>query len=284
MAFMSENKSNNKHFLKVIIISLGILFVVGGIAPYIYSYFSPDELSFQNDWHAEPEVGLEIPVILKTEPSLVNLEKEPTKNKLVTTPPPSEVKKSSKPLPTLHESDTFFLNKIAQQQALFKPVDIIRNMVVFVDNFSRGELQLNFSPVVKPNGKFSVTKQKNITYINSNSYKRYDMLANAVHNIDVDNFIALYILITPLLDEAYKEIGYSTGNFTATFEKAIKHILETPIIYYKLELTSPSVMYQYADKILEALPDTQKLMLRMGPNNLQLIKNKLQTILDELQQ
>jgi hypothetical protein len=60
-------------------------------------------------------------------------------------------------------------------------------------------------------------------------------------------------------------------------------VLETPIIFYQLELTLPSVMYQYADEHLESLPDTQKLLLRMGPDNLQMIKFKLRQIQNELQ-
>ena len=60
-------------------------------------------------------------------------------------------------------------------------------------------------------------------------------------------------------------------------------MLETPIIHYKLAVSSSSVTYKYVDKNLELLPDTQKQLLRMGPDNLKLIKEKLQEIQIELE-
>ncbi|WP_022941483.1 DUF3014 domain-containing protein [Psychromonas hadalis] len=280
---MAEENINNKKNSKVIIIILGVLLVVGGVAPYLSSYFFSEPLSFQDELRGESEIQPEITVNIsekKRVNTTISIKKEPNVITRV-----SETEKNSEPLPTLHESDPFLLNKITQpqQKALFVSTDIIRNMVVFIDNFSRGELLLNFSPVIKPDGQFKVTKQKNSLYINTDSYQRYERYANALDAIDIDAFIDLYVLLTPLLEQAYQEIGYPTGHFSGTFEKAIEHLLETPIIYYKLEVISPSVMYQYTDETLEALPDTQKLMLRMGPNNLHVIKIKLQAILDELQ-
>jgi hypothetical protein len=42
-------------------------------------------------------------------------------------------------------------------------------------------------------------------------------------------------------------------------------------------------MYKYADPELEALPDAQKLLLRMGPDNILKLKTKLQQIQSALQ-
>jgi hypothetical protein len=42
------------------------------------------------------------------------------------------------------------------------------------------------------------------------------------------------------------------------------------------------VYYQFADPRLEALPGAQKQLVRMGPENTRLIKNKLRSLLDAL--
>lgn len=286
---MLEEDSNNKNSSRMIIIVLGTLLIIGGIAPYIASYFFSESLYFQDELSGESEVQTDSMSTQIQSTSVattivpVELKSKQPKQTLITDATKSETEKSSPALPTLDESDPFFLNEIAPPEKLFVSLDIIRNIVVFVDNFSRGDLLLKFSPVAKPSGFFEVTNQHGITYISDDSYQRYNRYADAVAAIDVDKFIELYTLLSPLFDAAYQEIGYPKGIFSTTFESAITHLLETPIIAYQLEVTSPSVMYRYADENLEALPDTQKLMLRMGPDNLQIIKAKLEQIKDELQ-
>lgn len=264
---------------------LGGLLIAAGLTSYISSY-----LSNQDSPKIESTIVVEVPSSELNTAIEVETDKHNTEvtNKVDLIDPQDEnasqqVVKTS--LPSLHDSDRFFLSELNRSslQSLFVPVDIIRNMVVFIDNFARGELVSNFSPLQKPTEQFSVIKHKDILIVNSDSYLRYDKYANAVSTIDTEKFIKLYTLLTPLIDEAYQEIGYPAGSFNQTFDKAIEHLLETPIIHYKLEVTSPSVMYQYADKNLESLPDTQKLLLRMGPYNLQMVREKLQEIQSELQ-
>lgn len=279
---MPAEKSSEKKLLKGIIIGIGVVSIGGGLAPLLLDTFSDDgpmtsneniivEVQEQAEVTIPPAAPQPIEVVTKTQ------------SKVESPPPPAAETKIT--LPHLLESDPFVLEKIASttEEVLFNPNDMINNIVVFVDNFSRGELVSNFSPLVKPNGSFSVTKQNGVLTIDSDSYRRYDSYANAVETIDVENFIDFYSLLSPLIDEAYQEIGYSAGAFNGTFEKAIDHLLQTPIIHYQLEVIAPSVTYQYADESLESLPDTQKLMLRMGPDNLQIVQEKLREIKSELQ-
>lgn len=278
-----ENKIKQKSF-KGTIIAIGTLAIGGGLAPLLLDYFSNDQPLSHNENIVREVEPQPIPVILKDVPPAQPIKKkELVLNK---TTKSDYHKPQRKPaLPTLQESDPFILQKIAltTEKNLFKPVGIINNFVVFIDNFSHGEVIGHFSPLVKPQGAFSVRKKNGVLTIDSNSYRRYDSYAHAVNSIDVDNFISFYTLLSPLIDQAYQEIGYPEGSFNSTFEKALDDILQTPIIHYKLELISPSVMYQYADKNLESLPDTQKLMLRMGPDNLQIVQKKLRKIKNELQ-
>ncbi|MCP5079033.1 MAG: DUF3014 domain-containing protein [Psychromonas sp.] len=283
---MSTSKNNSKKLITVGVLVIGGLFITAGLYPYIGEYVSSDA-TIEID---SKEVKAESHAVAATDTTSVSLTETSSNNEQLVVESKNAIESGKQEinetvLPLLHESDTFFLSKINNktEQSLFVPLDIIRNMVVFVDNFSRGELVANFSPLEKPKGQFTVTEQDGTIIIDTDSYLRYDKYAKAINSLDAERFIEIYSLISPLIDEAYQEIGYPTGSFNHTFDKAINHLLDTPIIYYNLELTSPSVMYQYADENFESLPDTQKLMLRMGPDNLQMVQRKLQEIQNELQ-
>ena len=60
-------------------------------------------------------------------------------------------------------------------------------------------------------------------------------------------------------------------------------MLNAPIIREPIALVAPSAMYKFADPELEALPDAQKLIMRMGPDNILKLKTKLQQIQSALQ-
>jgi len=279
---MSVEKKSNKKFLKAIIISIGVVSIGGGLAPLLLDMYSNDgPMTNNKNIIIEPEEPVEVEVAI-TPPATQPVVATPQQHVVIA--PPAIVKEAP-PLPKLQNSDPFVLNRIASnaKASLFIPDNLISNFVVFIDNFSRGDLVSNFSPIVKPDGSFSVSKSNGVITIDDNSYRRYDSYADAINTIDVDHFIDFYTQLTPLIDEAYQEIGYSAGSFNGTFEKAIDHLLQTPIINYQLELIAPSVAYQYADQTLEALPATQKLMLRMGPDNLQVVQEKLREIKTELQ-
>lgn len=284
---MSGIKKNNNKPLKITILILGGLLIAAGITPYINSYLlTPKE---SNTEIISNEVVLSQnpqPFIETSQPQQpVQNEEDLREAQLIALQEIADSQDNKTPLPTLNSSDDFILENpsIADEKSLFVSLDIIRNIVVFIDNFAQGELVTKFSPLQKPDGEFSVDKEGNVISMNEESYHRYDKYAQAIENIDASNFMYLYALLTPLIDQAYQEIGYPSGSFNDTFIKAIEHLLETPVIRYKIELTSPSVMYKFADQSLEDLPDTQKLMLRMGPDNLQTIKFKLREIQNELE-
>ena len=285
---MSVKEEKNNKPLKMAVLVVGGFLIAASITPYINSYLLSDRTTSVTEQH-NSENTLEETFSEDKTTTAKQLEANLYKAEVVkNTEKQQQLIKSNavKPyLPELHESDIFLLKQIKPNttKSLFVPLDIIRNMVVFVDNFSRGELVTNFSPLQKPLAPFSVTEQQGIIVINSKSYQRYDRYANAIDALDTDKFIALYKKISPLIDEAYQEIGYPAGSFNQTFDLAIDHVFATPIIQYKLEVDSTSVMYKFVDQHLEALPDTQKLMLRMGPENLKTIQKKLLAIQDELQ-
>ena len=65
-------------------------------------------------------------------------------------------------------------------------------------------------------------------------------------------------------------------------QRAISRLLATPDVPAEVRLTSHVRSYHYADPQLEALTAAQKQLLRMGPRNEKLVKDKLRAILNAL--
>ncbi len=287
---MSVEKTKNNKILKGIIITLGAIAISAGVSPFIFDYFSNDDQIPQNMEMAETYELLEPTTIEKLDhdnnqqPShvIANQKTAVTETETETTREPLQ---PAVPLPALQSSDQFVLEHLVANvdHTLLIPIDMISNMVVFIDNFSRGKVARNFSPLIAPQDAFSVTNKKGKLIIDDKSFHRYDQYAKLVNGIEVEKFIRFYTLLSPLIDEAYQDIGYPQGRFNSTFEKAIDQLLQTPLIHYPIEVIAPYTMYRYVDKNLEQLPDAQKLMLRMGADNLKIVQEKLREIKNELQ-
>jgi len=160
--------------------------------------------------------------------------------------------------------------------------DMLRNTVVFVENFSKGYFISKFSPMTAPNKKFIARRKGQNFIIDTRSYQRYDNYADYVYSVDSKAFVQYYLSLKPSIDDFYAEIARPNTTFDDALDKAISMVLNTPVIYNEIEVNSPSVMYLYNDPKLENLNDAQKLLLRMGPQNLAKIKHKLRSIQAEL--
>jgi hypothetical protein len=86
----------------------------------------------------------------------------------------------------------------------------------------------------------------------------------------------------PLIDQAYSELGYPDENFTEVLHDAITKVLDMEIPKDSLDLVRPSVMFRYKDAEVEALDDADKLLLRLGKENLLVIKSVLLEINERL--
>ena len=194
-----------------------------------------------------------------------------------TTPPPE-------PLPALAESDKFVHDKVVKMSdgmdinPLLNENDMVRQFVVFVDNLAQGELARKTSPMKAPTQKFTVSDITNKTYLDPDSYHRYDVYADFVSGLNDEQLLATYKQMLPLLDKAFTELGYPNITFNQRLQQAIKVLLATPIIEEPIELYSISVNYKFVDPKLEALPDAQKLLIRMGPDNTRKLKKVLRRL------
>ncbi|MCL1147441.1 DUF3014 domain-containing protein [Shewanella sp. 10N.261.52.F9] len=192
------------------------------------------------------------------------------------------------PLPALADSDEYVHQKVTAVadgmaiEPLLIEDNVVRQFVVFVDNLAQGELARKVSPLQAPSNSFTVSDIANKTYINPDSYHRYDLYADFLASLNDEELAKTYKEMTPLLSEAFTELGYSKTSFDERLQQAIEVMLDAPIIEQPIELDGVSVNYQFVDPKLEALPNAQKLMIRMGPENSRKVKSALRKLQKQL--
>lgn len=263
----------------IAIIALAVVVLISGGA---YYYFSDTEAL-----QPQERAAVEIPDVLPEEP-LVTIADIPEPEIEPAVEPEIEVVETPQPeiepLPTLEESDSFVHNKtvVMADGMAIEPMlvekDLVRHFVVFVDNLAQGELARKVSPLKGPDRVFTVSDITNKTYLNPDSYHRYDLYADFVANLNEVQLAATYKELTPLLSEAFEELGYGDMSFNERMLEAIDIMLAAPIIEQPIELDGVSVNYQFIDPTLEALPNAQKLLVRMGPENSKKVKAALRRL------
>jgi len=222
----------------------------------------------------EPAPVVEVPATIPeaTEPQVVETEPEPTFI-----------------LPRLDDSDQLIRDGVVSLtrhegiNAWLGPSELIRKIVVFVDNVANGSIVREPVAVLAPRGTFSARSISEKVYILENaSYQRYDLTTSILVSIDTRRAVEFYVLLKPLFQEAYDELGYPDAKFDTAIFKAIGRLLETPVRTEPVRLTRPVVMFEFEDDRLESLSAAQKQLLRMGPRNTRLIQAKLSELALEL--
>lgn len=195
------------------------------------------------------------------------------------------------PLPTLNESDSSILAALQQLRGegllqLLVPQEVLRKFVLAVNNVAEGKVIHEYRPVVSPPPPFiaeTFTVMVEGTAVDQeriapNNFQRYEPYVTTLALIDSDAAVAVYRRFYPLLEEAFRELGLKKPNFHSVMVAAIDNILAAPDVQGDLLLVRPKVFYQYADPALEAMPQTHKLMLRMGPENARSVKASLRQL------
>lgn len=201
-------------------------------------------------------------------------------------PPPPPIPEI--PLPSLDESDpvlkgalTEFFGADVVEQYL-KPDQLVRNLVVTVDNLPRPKLALDKRPVQPTPGVFATTGPNDGLVISAENYARYTPFVTLIGKSNARIIVGLYRGYYPLLQKAYEELGNPEPSFNTRLIEVIDDLLATPEVEQPVRLVQPNVLYEYADKKLESLSAGQKILIRMGPAHAATIKGKLREIRTEL--
>jgi hypothetical protein len=187
-------------------------------------------------------------------------------------------------LPPLEESDAL-VRELVEKLSLHPRIaawlatdGLIRNYTVTVANVADGRSPAPLLPVLRPSGTLQVVERGDGLYVDPQSFARYNGLAEAVASIDPGGAARLYATLKPRIEEAYGELGNPEPLFDRTLERAIVHILSTPIPDGQIAVEPTGIVYGYADGRLEGLTPAQKQLLRMGPQNARTIQRSLREI------
>lgn len=244
---------------KIIGIGLVVIVIIGvGLGIYYYFYGRPGEAPLSTRQPAEK------PILPPIEEKAVSGKETP----LI-------------PLPALMDSDEWVrkkaqdLSTYAQLAGWLKADNLIRRITAAVDNIADGISPRPHLKFLAPGKGFTIVKKRENLYLNPQSYRRYDLVADAFASLDMNGAVRIFRELKPLFQEAYRELGYPNQDFQKTLIRAIKELLGTPIVEGDIVVEQAVMTYQMVDEDLEDLSDAQKNLLRMGPKNIRKIQNKL---------
>lgn len=161
---------------------------------------------------------------------------------------------------------------------------IIANMVASVVNTADGKLPENVSVLTAPQNEFSVFAQGDNQFITPESFTRYNVYAQTFADIKTDSLLRLLTDYNDEITTQFEQITPPNSDFNTTLIGAINELLDTPTVSLPIAVESDSVMYRFVNPQLEALSPAQKQLVRMGPDNMRVVKRKLRELRDALSQ
>lgn len=199
---------------------------------------------------------------------------------------PAEEEIDLPPLPASDEAVRRIVGTLSEHPDLaawLATEGLVQRFVLAVDNVAVGLSPRKQVPFMGPEEGFEAAElEGGEATIAPEAYDRYDRVAAVVASLDPEGTVATYERLRPLVEEASEELGYGPGGFDQRLERAILHLLRTPVPAEPPELRQEVLSWRYVDPRLEDLSDAQKQLLRMGPENQRRIQAKLRQIAREL--
>ncbi|HEX7338631.1 MAG TPA: DUF3014 domain-containing protein [Rhodanobacteraceae bacterium] len=199
----------------------------------------------------------------------------------ITAVTPAHTASAPAPLPPLAHSDAAVTSALARLSGdtsfgKFANAHLVQRIVATVNALPQHELGDNILPLHAPAGDVvTTTTASGQLVMNASNDARYAPYMNWVKQADMAQLAAWYVADYPLFQQAYQQLGYPHGYFNDRLVQVIDHLLKAPEPTGPLALVKTDKGYAFADPQLEALSAGQKLMIRVGPTNETLLKNKL---------
>ncbi len=191
-------------------------------------------------------------------------------------------------LPTVQQSDKSIqeaFSNLKIEPSLFKLLlleNFIQRLVVSIDNLPEKRLPRVHLPLVPPTSRFIASGTTEAPQTSSRNHKRYSAYLELLESLDHQRVIKIYAHFYPLFQTAFEQLGYKNAYFNDRLIYVIDHLLETPNPSEPLLMAQPSVLYTYADPLLEELSAGQKLLLRIGPRQRLKVMNSLKSYREKL--
>ncbi|HEY0824871.1 MAG TPA: DUF3014 domain-containing protein [Ramlibacter sp.] len=172
--------------------------------------------------------------------------------------------------------------------------DFPRRMVATLDSLGREHAPVAAWPVPASAGRFLTDKDGTTEAIADRNAARYAPFVAFARSIDAAAAVDLYRRMYPLLQHEYRQLGFGGRSLHGRVLEVIDLLLATPdpaqsprLVLTEVKGPVPSerpwTRYEYADADLQRLASGQKILLRVGPENRRVLKEKLREFRAELQ-
>lgn len=182
-------------------------------------------------------------------------------------------------------------------QRLFYVEPLARRFVASVDGLGRKIAPTDLWLLRPAPGEMKLvqsSKQPETRLIKRANDRRYSAFVQWFIHTDSRQLLSLYTRLYPLLQQTYIDLGHPDGEFNTRLIEVIDSLLATPVAtpplrVQPLNAASPQAdrsssaakrhpRYEFSDARLESLLVGQKAMLRVGPQNAALLKQKLKLL------
>lgn len=185
------------------------------------------------------------------------------------------------PLPALENSDAELRAALSQVfgtapiESMLIPDRIVRRVVVSVISLDGEPVPLRLRPLRHTPGPLLVETRDERILLDPKNAERYRPLIALLQAVDMKSLAALYVRYYPLFQKAYVELGYPDRYFNDRLIEVLDHLLETREVAGPIELVRPKVLYEFADRELEKRSSGEKILIRIGAENAEVVRGKL---------
>ena len=258
-------------------IFLGILFA-GILATLVFILMTGD--------YGEPTLPEELVMVQPSvEPAPMPIEAEAPAAPIAA-PPVTEVQPKIPPAPVVSEEtgDQYARESIdavngGKALAQFVAGDyVVERAVAIIDALRRGEVPYKLLPVGKPSTTFPISDNGLRVTLDTAGFSRYDGFAQWVGGLNTPALVSLLNDYEMIATQALTRMGVTDFDIRSVVLAATTQILSTPQVSVNAELMRREANWVYMDPELEALSSLQKQVLRMGPENADIIQQKARDI------
>ena len=154
---------------------------------------------------------------------------------------------------------------------------VVSRLVATIDSLTARQVPPQINPVKSADGRFATETEGESIVMSAENFARYDGYIALTQNINTIARVEFYGQYSRLFQDAWEDIG-GEGPFNDRLLVVIDHLLETPDVPGPVLLTKPEAFYLFEDPDLEAMTAGQKILVRMGSANAEVVKEKLREI------
>ncbi len=166
---------------------------------------------------------------------------------------------------------------------------LVEHAVKALEEVANGERPMSLASLLRLELPFEAERREDGKWVQTEaSKKRYETTVKVFCSIQPEGFASMYRKMEPVLQRLLEKLGYRDMNFRHMVDKAYQVLMELPVpdeeptLLLIEGLEKP--IYQWEDTTLEDLNDAQKLLLRLGMENMQAVRNHCRALYSALPQ